>query len=431
MKKVILSIDGMTCSACSNGLEKYLNKQDGIKTASVNLVMNNASIEYDSSKLSLEDLDKFVEKAGFKSLGIDTFEKEQRKNSNEKYRLIAQSVFSILILYVSMSHMVGLPVIPYLNMINYPLKMLNLYWNIGKTIIEIQKGDERATYGDAVLDKLSQKLTNEFGKGFSSRNLRTMRKFYLMYPIWKTVSAKLSWSHYLELIKIDEEPKRNFYLNECINSRWSVRELERQIGSLLYERLVLSANKQKVLELAEKGHELKTSKDLVKDPFVLEFLDIKENTEYLESDLEKNILEHLKEFLLELGKGFMFVGSQVRLTLEEDHFYPDLVFYNRLLKCFVIIDLKIGKVTHQDIGQMQMYVNYYDREIKKDDENPTVGILLSTLKNKTVVKYTLPEDNKNIFSSQYKLHLPTEKELIDAIEEEKTNLRLNNDDNKI
>ena len=309
--------------------------------------------------------------------------------------------------------------------------MLNLYWNIGKVIMEIQQGDERATYGDAVLDKLSQKLTNEFGKGFSSRNLRTMRKFYLMYPIWKTVSAKLSWSHYLELIKIDEEPKRNFYLNECINSRWSVRELERQIGSLLYERLVLSANKQKVLELAEKGHELKTSKDLVKDPFVLEFLDIKENTEYLESDLEKNILEHLKEFLLELGKGFMFVGSQVRLTLEEDHFYPDLVFYNRLLKCFVIIDLKIGKVTHQDIGQMQMYVNYYDREIKKDDENPTVGILLSTLKNKTVVKYTLPEDNKNIFSSQYKLHLPTEKELIDAIEEEKTNLRLNNDDNKI
>ena len=310
-------------------------------------------------------------------------------------------------------------------------EMLNLYWNIGKVIMEIQQGDERAAYGDAVLDKLSQKLTNEFGKGFSSRNLRTMRKFYLMYPIWKTVSAKLSWSHYLELIKIDEEPKRNFYLNECINSRWSVRELERQIGSLLYERLVLSANKQKVLELAEKGHELKTSKDLVKDPFVLEFLDIKENTEYLESDLEKNILEHLKEFLLELGKGFMFVGSQVRLTLEEDHFYPDLVFYNRLLKCFVIIDLKIGKVTHQDIGQMQMYVNYYDREIKKDDENQTVGILLSTLKNKTVVKYTLPEDNKNIFSSQYKLHLPTEKELIDAIEEEKTNLRLNNDDNKI
>ena len=307
-------------------------------------------------------------------------------------------------------------------------EMLNLYWNIGKTIMEIHKGDERATYGDAVLDKLSQKLTNEFGKGFSSRNLRTMRKFYLMYPIWKTVSAKLSWSHYLELIKIDEEPKRNFYLNECINSRWSVRELQRQRDSLLYERLTLSANKEKILELAEKGQILKTSKDLVKDPFVLEFLDIKENTDYLESDLEKNIIEHLKEFLLELGKGFSYVGNQVRLTLEEDHFYPDLVFYNRLLKCFVIIDLKIGKVTHQDIGQMQMYVNYYDREIKQQDENSTVGILLSTNKNETIVKYTLPEDNKTIFSSEYKLHLPTEKELIDAIEEEKTNLRLNNDD---
>ncbi len=291
--------------------------------------------------------------------------------------------------------------------------------------MEIQQGDERASYGDAVLEKLSEKLTNEFGKGFSKRNLERMRKFYVYFPIATTVSSQLSWSHYLEIIKIEEEHKRHFYIKETINSRWSVRELQRQIGSLLYERLVLSNNKDKILELAEKGQELKSSKDLVKDPFVLEFLDIKENTNYLESDLEKNILEHLKEFLLELGKGFMFVGSQVRLTLEEDHFYPDLVFYNRLLKCFVIIDLKIGKVSHQDIGQMQMYVNYCDREIKNDDENPTVGILLSTLKNKTVVKYTLPEESKNIFSSSYKLHLPTEQELINAIEEEKKNLELN------
>lgn len=304
-------------------------------------------------------------------------------------------------------------------------EMLNLYWNIGKTIMEIQQGNERATYGDEVLEKLSQRLTSEFGKGFSARNLRTMRKFYITYPIWKTVSANLSWSHYLELIKIEEEPKRNFYLKETINSRWSVRELQRQRDSLLYERLVLSANKEKVLELSKEGQIIKQGKDLVKDPFVLEFLDIKENTDYLESDLEKNILEHLKEFLLELGKGFSFVGNQVRLTLEEDHFYPDLVFYNRLVKCFVIIDLKIGKITHQDIGQMQMYVNYYDREIKNDDENPTVGILLSTNKNKTVVKYTLPENNESIFASEYKLHLPTEEELIEAIEEEKKNLELN------
>ena len=304
-------------------------------------------------------------------------------------------------------------------------EMLNLYWNIGKIIMEIQQGNERATYGDAVLEKLSKKLTNEFGKGFSTRNLRTMRKFYLTYPIWKTVSAKLTWSHYLEIIKIEEENKRNFYIKETTNCSWSVRELQRQIASLLYERLTLSKNKDKVLEFAQKGQVLKTGKDLVKDPFVLEFLDIKENTDYLETDLEKNILEHLKEFLLELGKGFMFVGSQVRITLEEDHFYSDLVFYNRLLKCFVIIDLKIGKITHQDIGQMQMYVNYYDRDIKGEDENKTVGILLSTKKNETVVKYTLPENNKSIFTSQYKLHLPTEEELIEAIEEEKKNLELN------
>ena len=256
-------------------------------------------------------------------------------------------------------------------------------------------------------------------------NLRRMRKFYCFFQIRSTVLNELSWSHYLELIKIDDEPKRNFYLKEAVNSRWSVRELQRQTSTLMYERLVLSANKEKMHELSQEGQSIEEGKDLIKDPFVLEFLDIKENTDYLEADLEKNILEHLKEFLLELGKGFMFVGSQVRLTLEEDHFYPDLVFYNRLLKCFVIIDLKIGKVTHQDIGQMQMYVNYYDREIKSDEENPTVGILLSTIKNKTVVKYTLPEDNKTIFASSYKLHLPTERELIAAVEEEKKNLELN------
>ena len=305
------------------------------------------------------------------------------------------------------------------------VEMLNLYWHIGKTIMEIQQGDERASYGDAVLEKLSVRLTKEFGTGFSSRNLRTMRKFYLVYPIWKTVSAKLSWSHYLELIKVEEDFKRNFYMQESINSNWSVRELQRQKDSLLYERLLPLKKKDKILELSEKGNIIENGKDLVKDPFVLEFLDIKENTGYLESDLEKNILEHLKEFLLELGKGFMFVGSQIRITLEEDHFRPDLIFYNRLAKCFVIIDLKIGKLTHQDIGQMQMYVNYYDREVKNTEENLTVGILLCTNKNKTVVKYALPENNETIFASEYKLHLPTEQELIEAIEEEKKNLELN------
>jgi len=305
------------------------------------------------------------------------------------------------------------------------IEMLNLYWSIGETIMEIQQGDERASYGDAVLEKLSKKLTDEFGKGFSKRNLERMRKFYIMFPITTTVSSQLSWSHYLELIKIEEELKRKFYMQESINSNWSVRELQRQRDSLFYERLIAAKNKDKILELAEKGQIIKTGKDLVKDPFVLEFLDIKENTGYLESDLEKNILEHLKEFLLELGGGFMFVGSQVRITLEEDHFRPDLIFYNRLAKCFVIIDLKIGKLTHGDLGQIQMYVNYYDREIKNSDENPTVGILLCTNKNQTVVKYALPENNETIFASEYKLHLPTEQELIEAIEEEKKNLGLN------
>ena len=246
---------------------------------------------------------------------------------------------------------------------------------------------------------------------------------YLKNP--RHCHGNLSWSHYLEIIKIDEESKRNFYIKECINSNWSVRELQRQKNSLLYERLTLSSDKDEILKLSKEGQILRKGKDLVKDPFVLEFLDIKENTDFLEKDLEKSILNHLKEFLLELGKGFSFVGSQVRLTLGEDHFYPDLVLYNRLAKCFVILDLKIGKITHQDIGQMQMYVNYYDREIKMENENPTVGIVLCTDKNKTVVKYTLPENNENIFASEYKLHLPTEEELIKAIEEEKRNLELN------
>ena len=236
--------------------------------------------------------------------------------------------------------------------------------------------------------------------------------------------SQLTWSHYLELIKIDDEKKRDFYMNECINSNWDVRELQRQRTTLLYERLASSKDKSKLLELSTKGHKIYENKDIIKDPFVLEFLDIKENMNYLESDLERNILEHLKEFLLELGKGFTFVGNQIRITIDTEHFYPDLVFYNRILNCFVIIDLKIGKVTHKDIGQMQMYVNYYDREIKQESENKTIGILLSTDKNETVVKYTLPEDNKTIFSSEFRLTIPSEKEFIDVIENEKKNIEL-------
>ena len=303
-------------------------------------------------------------------------------------------------------------------------EMINLHWNIGKMIVEKQQGQERAKYGDYLIEAISKKLTEYFGKGFSIQNLRRMRQFYIFYPIRSSIMSELSWTHYLELIKIKEKEKRDFYMKECINSGWTVEELQRQRTTLLYERLALSKDKEKLSELSTKGHKLYQPKDIIKDPFVLEFLDLKENTDYLESDLEKNILEHLKEFLLELGKGFAFIGSQVRITIDTEHFYPDLVFYNRILKCFVIIDLKVGKVTHQDIGQMQMYVNYYDRDVKQENENKTIGILLSTNKNETVVKYTLPEDNKTIFSSEFRLTIPSEKEFIDIIENEKKNMEL-------
>ena len=304
------------------------------------------------------------------------------------------------------------------------IEMINLYWTIGKMIVEKQEGNKRAKYGDYLIKQLSIKLTDKFGKGFSIQNLRKMRQFYVCFPIRSTLSSELSISHYFELIKIPDENKRNFYMHECINSSWDVRELQRQRTTLLYERISISKDKDKILEFSKKGNKIKEGKDIIKDPFVLEFLDIKDNTNYLESDLEKNILEHLKEFLLELGKGFTFLGNQVRITIGTEHFYPDLVLYNRILKCFVIIDLKIGKVTHKDIGQIQMYVNYYDREVKSSDENKTIGILLSTDKNETIVKYTLPEDNKTIFSSNFRLTIPSEKEFIDIIENEKKNIEL-------
>lgn len=304
------------------------------------------------------------------------------------------------------------------------IEMINLYWNIGKIIFEKQDRNSRAKYGDLLIEGISRRLTEQFGKGFSIQNLRRMRQFYLTYPIRSSIMSELSWTHYLELIKIKEKNKRDFYMNECINSSWDVKELQRQRTTLLYERIANSKDKSKLLELSTKGHNIYENKDIIKDPFVLEFLDIKENTNYLENDLEKNILEHLKEFLLELGKGFTFVGNQVRITINTEHYYPDLIFYNRILKCFVIMDLKIGKVTHKDIGQMQMYVNYYDREIKQENENKTIGILLSTDKNETIVKYTLPEDNKTIFSSEFRLTIPSEKEFIKVIENEKKNMVL-------
>ena len=285
--------------------------------------------------------------------------------------------------------------------------LVKTYWEIGKMIIEHeQEGKGRADYGKNLIKRLSKDLNLQHGKGFGERNLEQMRKFYLMFKNSQTLSAELSWSHYCLIMRLDEELARKFYAIETEQENWSVRELDRQINSMLFERIALSHDKKGVLKLAQKGQIIETSKDAIKDPYVLEFLGLDESNKYSESELEQRIINNLQKFLLELGKGFSFVARQQRLTLEDTHFYIDLVFYNRLLKCFVIIELKIGKLTHKDLGQLQMYVNYYDRKIKGKDENSTIGILLCTDKEDAVVEYTLPKGNKQIFASEYKTYLP-------------------------
>lgn len=304
------------------------------------------------------------------------------------------------------------------------------YWKIGRLIVEFeQKGNIKADYGSSLLKKLSKELTQKFGQGFSERNIEQMRNFYLMYGISQTLSAKfiksstmlrksksaislkLSWSHYVRLMSIKNSDERKFYEIECVANNWSVRELNRQFDSSLYERLALSKNKKGVKKLVAKGQIIEKPADSLKDPYVLEFLKLKEESEYSETDLEKSIIDNLEKFLLELGKGFTFVGRQKRISFGTEHFYIDLVFYNRLLRCFVLIDLKIGKLKHQDIGQMQMYINIFDREIKNKNENPTVGLILCKEKDELVVKYTLPKDNKQIFAKEYQLYLPKKEEL--------------------
>lgn len=295
------------------------------------------------------------------------------------------------------------------------------YFLIGKRIVEEEQGGvERAEYGKNLIKNLSKKLTEDYGKGFSERNLEQMRKFYLTYSISQTVSAefKLSYSHYLTLMRINNIEERNFYEIEAINNSWSLRELKRQMDSALYERLVLSRDKEKVLELSQKGQLIEKPQDIVKDPYILEFLGLDEKAIYSESDLETAIINHIEKFIMELGKGFLFQGRQVRFTFDEEHFFVDLVFYNRLLKCFVLIDLKIGKLKHQDIGQMQMYVNYYDRNVKLDDENKTIGIIICKDKNDTLVNMTLPEGNEQIFASRYMTILPSKEELKKIVESE-------------
>jgi len=303
--------------------------------------------------------------------------------------------------------------------------MVVTYYEIGRRIIEKeQQGEKRAQYGKKVLQGLSDYLTKHFGKGWSVDNLKLMRRFYVVYssavPIGETVfhqfTSGVTWSHYILLTRIDNSDERSFYEIEIANNGWSFREFQRQFDSSLYERLALSRNKKKVRQLATKGQIIDAPQDLFKDPYVLEFTGLPERAEFTENDLEQKLIDHLQQFLLELGKGFAFIGRQVRFTYEEESFFVDLVFYNRLLKCFVLIDLKIGKLKPQDIGQMQMYVNYYDRKVKLPDENPTIGIMLCRDKKDAMVEMMLPEKNKRIFASKYKTVLPSKDELKQLLE---------------
>ncbi|MFH0905952.1 MAG: PDDEXK nuclease domain-containing protein [archaeon] len=293
-------------------------------------------------------------------------------------------------------------------------EMVTAYWNIGKVIVEEeQKGEKRANYGDKLIKELSIKLTRDFGKGFTEANIKNMRQFYLVFQKSYALRSELSWTHYRLLIRVENTDARSFYAVETINNKWSTRELERQICSLLFERLVLSKGEANIKELASKGQVIEKPKDLIKDPYVLEFLELSENKKYLEKDIESKIIEKLKDFILELGKGFSFVSRQHRITINEKHYYIDLVFYNYILNCFVLLDLKIGELNSQDLGQMDFYVRYFEKEIKKSSDNPTIGIILCSKKDNYFVKYTILDDPKNnqIFASKYKSVLPSEKEL--------------------
>jgi predicted nuclease of restriction endonuclease-like (RecB) superfamily len=336
-------------------------------------------------------------------------------------------------------------------------QMVRAYWLIGREIVEDeQQGKHRAGYGESLVENLSTRLIQDYGKGFTPTNLKYMRLFYLTYPdpltketrhaahdesrarsvpenirhavrdqfeVSGSFNENLSWTHYRLLTKVESIEARSFYEIETVKNRWSSRELERQINSLLFERLAKSRDKKGVLALATRGHEIQKPEDTIKDPVVLEFLGLPESEKLVESELEQALLDNLKKFLLELGKGFAFVDRQQRLTLDGDHFYVDLVFYHTILKCHVLIDLKVQKLTHADLGQMQLYVNYYDEWRRTTGDNPTIGLILCTDKNDAVVKYTLGKGNRQIFASKYKLYLPTEKELAEEIKRELENVK--------
>jgi predicted nuclease of restriction endonuclease-like (RecB) superfamily len=304
--------------------------------------------------------------------------------------------------------------------------MVEAYWNIGKIVCEAQGSNERAEYGDYLIQNLSEKLTLEFGKGFTPTNLKYMRQFYLTFPIGHALSDRLSWTHYRLLMKVEKDDVRQFYLEECVKNQWSTRQLERQISSLYYERILATQNQHKN-EVRQEIQQLEPGvlpEDIIKDPYVLEFLGTKENIKYTEKELESGLIANLQEFLLELGRGFSFVARQKRITAEGEHFYIDLVFYNFFLKCFVLIDLKVGKLTHQDIGQMDFYVRFFEKEIKDVSDNPTIGLILCSEKNETIVKYSILEESRQIFASKYLLYLPTEEELKRELDRERQALAL-------
>jgi len=305
--------------------------------------------------------------------------------------------------------------------------MVQAYWNIGRAIVEEeQNGQDRAEYGQYILQELAKKLTKKYGKSYGERNLRYVRQFYRIFQNWNAVRSELSWTHYRLLLRIENDQARQFYLQEAIDCNWSTRSLERQINKLYYERMLMSKNNQVVkAETTEKTTQ-QEPKDIIKDPYVLEFLGLKDNTDFRESELEQAIIDKLQDFLLELGKGFTFHSRQYRISLDGEHFYIDLVFYNYILKCFLLIDLKTGKLKHQDIGQMDTYVRYFEDKIKQENDNPTIGLILCTEKNNAVVKYSLLNDSKQLFAAKYMTYLPTEQELKKEIERERQQIEQEN-----
>ena len=301
--------------------------------------------------------------------------------------------------------------------------MVRAYWMIGQAIVEEeQRGKKRADYGERIIESLAEKLTKNYGRGFNARSLWRMRDFYLKFPILTAVRSELSWTHYRMLLQVEDSDARAFYESEAAAGNWSTRQLERQITTLFFERMALSKNKRALLRQARERAETEDALDFIKDPFVLEFLGLRENRDYQESDLETAILNHFQAFMLEPGRGFAFVGRQVRITLDGDHFYIDLVFYNYLMRRFVLFDLKIGKLTHQDLGQMLMYTNYYDEECTPPGDQPPIGIVLCADKNDAVVRYTLRGEASNLIAARYQMYLPSEAELKAELRREKDRL---------